>query len=68
MDANTLFWFFSTVAQTLVALVALAGVVAVYRMEQLSRASSRLLQVNEDFIKDILMDKASRPEPEGNVR
>jgi hypothetical protein len=50
MDANTLYWFFSTVAQTLAALIALVGIAIVFRMERLSNSITTGLELNRDLI------------------
>ena len=46
MDTESLYWFLSTVAQTLAAIVAVTIVLVVYRFEQISRSISRQLDLN----------------------
>jgi len=53
MDIDTLYWFLSTVAQTLAAMVAVTIVVVVYRLEQLSRSISRQLDLNADKFAEV---------------
>lgn len=53
MDIDTLYWFFSTVAQTLAAMAAVTIVLVVYRLEQLSRSISRQLDLNADRFAEV---------------
>ena len=44
MDANDLYWLFSTIAQTLAAIVALVGMVCVYRFQGIHTSKWNILQ------------------------
>jgi len=54
---QTLYWFFSTVAQSLVALVALYGVVVVFKLQVISSQISEFLQTGR--LKELLKVKSA---------
>lgn len=63
MSSDSFFWVFSTVAQTIAALVAVAGVVTIFRVEQLTRAMTRFVDMNIDVIENI-KEKGGSHRPE----
>ena len=64
MCQDTLFWLFSTISQTMAALIAVVGVVVVFRIDHMSRSVTRLIDVNLDSLKRIKDRGALRSEAE----
>ena len=68
MTQDSLFWLLSTVSQTMAALVAVVGVVVVFRLDHMSRSVTRLIDRNLDFLRRIKDRGALRSEAESLVK
>lgn len=64
MSEDTLFWIFSTISQTMAALIAIVGVVAIFRIDNMSRTLTRLIDRNLDSLSRIKSRGALRSEAE----
>lgn len=68
MNTDTLYWIFSTISQTLAALIAVVGVVVIFRIDQMSRGVTRLIDKNLDSLIKTKDRGALRTEAEALVK
>ena len=64
MSHDALFWLFSTISQTMAALVAVVGVVVIFRLDHMSRSITRLIDRNLDSLRRLIGRGALRTEAE----
>lgn len=68
MSQDTMFWVFSTISQTMAALIAVVGVVVVFRIDSMSRSVTRLIDKNLDSLEFLKGPGALRSEAESMVK